>query len=237
MKVKKSRGSNEPIKIDLGSSEEIVIKPKTKVGLYDTYDFYAAQHQKREGWDPNFRFRYYDDVGLGVNQDVIDEVPSEFYELYNRFLHLGFIHEIGDSCVMMSCLLRRILRLHGFAASIKQVNGFFINSERNKKSTIGLKNTSGYQESGMIDAHVVCVCQGYVLDFALLPLHHKFGLTTPRAIIGLDVESDDYQDVGNDNYMAWQTVKPQHPLIKHTIYEHKSHEIGFSKEYFRHYQF
>lgn len=219
---------------------EVIIKPKRKNKLFHNYDRYngAPESQRREGWTPGFQIHWPEDLGLGIESSINkQEIPSQLLEIYTRFVKIGFINEIGNQCTLMSSLLRRILRLHGFSAYNKQVVAYWAREDRGQQATVGLPSYTGATAENSIDAHMITYCNGYVLDFALGGIHSAFGATAPRALIGLDVISDEYQDFGISGQCAWVDVRPQHPIIKHWLYEQKQAEIHLSKEYFRKYRF
>ena len=220
---------------------EVIIKQKRKIDPYNGFTINPAQHLVRHGWNKAFNYNWPEDVGLGIETSIDrSQLPSQFQEIYDRFLELGFINEFGTHCVLMSCILRRILRLHGFNAYTRQVICYWENEERGQRVVIGVPDGRGQDDptiEGSIDAHMAVFCEGYVLDFALSNLHYKYGLMAPRALIGLDVESDEYQEFGLAGSCAWSNVKPQNPIIKHWRLEQKPVEMDLTRQYFRKYQF
>ena len=212
---------------------------KRKISIYDSYgDRGPDNHLSREGWNKAFNYLFPEDVYLGIETSIERSVmPSQFQEIYKRFYNLGFIYNYGNQCILMSSLLRRVLRLHGFQSSSKQVICWWAKDEKGQKATVGVGNSPSSITPGSIDAHMVATCQGFILDFALSPINSLYGATAPCALIGLDNKSDEYQDFGISGQAAWQDVSPQHPIVKHWRLEQKSIEIELTKEYFRKYQF
>lgn len=216
------------------------MKPKKRIGAYDGRFNNPAQHLSREGWVKNFQYNYPEDVGLGINLSINKQDISVYQEIFHRFLILGYINSYSTSCVLIASVLRRILRLHGIPAHMKQVICYWENETKGYKSSIGVSDQRGTPittEKGTIDSHVVVSSNGYILDFGQGSIHQQFGLLAPRASIGLDVLSDEYQDMGLSGLVAWTDVKPENPLIRHWRLEQKSLELEMVQEYFRHYQF
>lgn len=226
--------------IQIPNNAELIIKTAPKKRKVVGYDGYARApaHLQREPWNTAFRFSWPEDTNLGIESSIDrNKLPSQFEEIYDRFIKLGFIEQFGTHCVLMSSVLRRILRLHGYQAYTKQVVAYWNKEEKGQMATVGLPAYSGASAENTIDAHMIVYCQGYVLDFALKPLCDAFGATAPKALIGLDIKSDEYQDFGLMGNCAWIDVSPMHPIIKHWRYEQKVAEIDFTRQYFRKYQF
>ena len=220
---------------------EVIIKQKRKIDTYDSFSNNPAEHLIRHGWDKGFDLKWPSDVGLEIESSIDrNELLSQFQEIYMRFLNMGLINEFGTHCILMSSILRRILRLHGYNAYMRQVICYWENEERGYRSVIGVPDRRGNGETtieGSIDAHVVVACEGYILDFTLSHLQNKYGSCAPRALIGIDQESDEYQDFGVLGIAAWTDVKPVTPIIKHWRFEQKPIEMDITRQYFRLYQF
>ena len=218
-----------------------VVKSRLKINQYDNYINNPATHLVRYGWDTAFNFKFPEDYGLGIANDIDrSKLPSYMQEIYMRFVNLGFIEQYGDHCILMSCVLRRILRLHGFQSSAKQVICYWANEEKGQATKFGLLDQRGPGnpvEYGSIDAHMAVSCDGYVLDFSLKNLQNDFGYIAPRALIGVDQKSDEYQDFGISGQAAWVDVKPQNPIIKHWRLDHHQLEHELTKQYFQVFQF
>lgn len=196
------------------------------------------EHLIREGWNQAFHFRWPEDVNLGIAAEVDQEqMPSQFQEIFARFLKLGFIESYGDQCILMSCVLRRILRLHGFEAYARQYVLYWEKPEKGQELHIG--GFDNMAPTGSIDAHMAVSVNGYILDFSGKPIMDRYGATAPRAFIALDEPKyfNDYQDFGMHGKACWTPARPQNPIIKHWRYNQKDIEIDLSKEYFSKYQF
>lgn len=204
---------------------------------YDSYNN-TAEHLRRRNWYKAFRFAYPEDIYLGISKGIDpNKIPSQFFEIYSRFWELGFIDNHGDQCVLMACTLRRILRLHGFKANARQMICYWEKESKGQKVCIGSYNNMNTQEPGTIDTHMAVEVDGYILDFALSPINQLYGATAPRALIGIDSKTDNYQDFGISGQAVWVDVKPQHPIIKHWRLKHKALEMDLVNRYFEVYQF
>lgn len=229
--------------VSLGETEnaEIFLKPKRRVNDYESFSNNPPEHLVRHGWDTSFNFSWPEDYGLGIESSIDrSKMPSQFQEIFLRFVNLGFIDEYGGSCVLMSAVLRRILRLHGFAAHTKQAICYWNNEGKGQKVKVGLANQHGPlpgPSGAAVDLHMITTCEGYVLDFSLKPVQSIFGYIAPRALIGLDRISDEYQDFGIGGEAAWVDVKPQNPIVKHLRLEQRDIEHALTRDYFRVYQF
>lgn len=229
--------------VPLGETEnaEIFLKPKRRISEYESFSNNPPDHLVRHEWNTAFNFKWPEDYGLGIETSIDrNKMPSQFQEIFFRFLNLGFIDQYGGNCVLLSSVLRRILRLHGFAAHTKQVICYWNNDEKGQKIKIGLANQNGALPApagNNVDLHMVTVCDGYVLDFSLKPVQSTFGYIAPRALIGLDQISDEFQYFGISSEAAWVDVNPQNPIIKHLKLEQYDIERAMTKEYFRVYQF
>jgi len=225
---------------ELPQDSEIIIKPKKRIGAYDAFNNNPSDHLKRVGWTPNFNFNWPEDVGLGIEKSINRKEISKFQEIYFRFLNLGIIDQWGTHCILMSSVLRKVLAHHGIKSKIKQVVSYWQNEEKAQVSIIGAVNGRGNNtelNKDTIDTHVVVVSNGYILDFAMSSIHYQFGLTSPRACIGIDTNTDEYQDFGIAGECAWEYSSSKHPIIKHWQLEQKPLEQEIIRHYFREFQF
>lgn len=219
------------------NTPNVIVSGKKKITDYDGYST-SARHLQRESWNKAFNFKWPEDIYLGISSDIDkNEMPSQFQEIYQRFWNLGFINDYGNQCILMSSVLRRILRLHGFNASQKQMICYYEKENKGQKITIGTHMPIDPTDDQTIDTHVAVSVSGYILDFALSPINYMFGATAPKALIGLDVTSNEYQDFGISGAAAWSDVKPSHPIIKHWRLSNKNLEMELTKKYFEKYQF
>ena len=192
---------------------------------------------KRISWTPNFKYAEPRDWGLAIPTNIPqEEIPCELLEIWSRFFNIGFIHNYGAECVLMSKILRRILRLHGFEAYTRQVVFMFENDERGWR----VQNGGEHQivEEGTIDVHMVVVCNGWILDFAQQHMQKRFGMLAPIGFIGPDDPDTyfgnmiDYGEVGN---ATWIPKRPLNDHVRHIVYNNKQEEMGASQEYFHYY--
>lgn len=230
---------SQSIKIPEGS--ELLIKPPPKkVSPYDGFSNNLAKHLVRESWTKDFNIKFPEDVALGIEKNIDRKEISKFLELYKRFSMLGWINNYGMQCVLMSTLVRKILAYHGIKSSIKQVTCYWQNERKNQTQIIGSSNYNGdgsIRLEDSIDAHVVVFSNGYILDFSMLSVHYKFGMVAPKACIGFDQESDNYQDFDLAGECAWVQVQPMHPIIKHWRFTQRPQVQELISEYFKKYQF
>lgn len=193
---------------------------------------------KRERWTPNFQIKFPEDWGLALEEGIRDSIPSELLEIYTRFYKLGYIGSNGSQCVLMSSLLRRILRLHGFQTTTKQVILYYEHEEKQKYMTIG-----GHMfdtKPNEIDVHIVTIVDDkWLLDFAAMPISDTFGHVYPIAFIARsNIWTDEWQNFGNLHGKAtWVRSHPVHPMIKHFKFENHDLEKQLTKQYFRQYEF
>ena len=192
---------------------------------------------QRTIWTPGFSIKHPENLSLAITKEIpLDQIPSEFQEIYSRFYHLGFIDNAGHTCIFMANLLRRILRLHGIEAYTRQVIQYWENEDRGVTMNVGMGQE--YLKENQVDTHVVVVSKGFVLDFARTELFHKYGPLNPKAFIGAwDDWENKYQDFGFHGKACWTSSYPRHPMIKHATYENKQEEIKWSKHYFKTYAF
>jgi hypothetical protein len=195
-------------------------------------------HLVRLGWNQAFFFKWPEDINLAISKEVdTNKMPSQFQEIFARFLNLGFIREYGNQCVLMSSVLRRVLRLHGFEAYARQYVLYWEKPDKGQELHIG--GFDNMAETGEIDAHMAVAVGGYILDFSARPIMERFGATAPQAFIAVDDAkfNNDYQDFGLHGQACWTPARPLNPIIKHWRYNQKDLELDLSKEYFAKYQF
>ena len=198
-----------------------------------------ASHLTRIGWNRNFSIDFPEDISLAIANNLDkSKIPNEYLELYYRLYHMGIVNHIGSRCVLMASVVRRILRLHGHPASLKQMVLYWENDRKGHRMIIG--GHSDFSPEGEIDAHVVVTCNNYILDFSTSPLFYSFGVLSPRAIIA-NASSDlynEYQDLGElHGKVSYTQAMPQHPILKHWRFDQKAEEMEIVKEYFKQYQY
>ena len=196
-----------------------------RINLTDRHDF-----QHKVLFDPL-------DVALGINNSIDkDTIDQRILDVYLRFYYMGFIHDHGDKCFLMSYLLRRILRLHGIEAHVKQVTLYYSNKERGWLQTVG--EPMNITHRGAVDSHAVVFTKDLLLDFSLInPIHYAFGVRSPTALIGLsdNAYNDVEQDFGEMGQAVY-TTRRFHKHTKHIIYENRSFELELTKKYFEKYR-
>ena len=179
-----------------------------------------------------------EDIGLAIPANMsVDDIPDKFIELYLRFYHMGFINECGTSCVFMSSLLRRIMRLHSIPASMQQVILYWRNDVKGYHLLIGSPREDAEMEQSKIDLHMVVKSGDWLLDFAASPLHYRYGYTAPRAIImpwTKDMQRH-YVDLGIGGKASYVVNELPHPRLKNWMYSQRAEVIEFSKKYFEKY--
>lgn len=192
---------------------------------------------RRISWTPNFKYTDSRDWGLALPKDISqEEIPCELLEIWSRFFNMGFIQNYGGECVLMSKILRRVLRLHGFEAYTRQVVFMFENEERGWRVQTGAEHQ--IVQEGMIDVHMVVVCQGWILDFAQARLQKRFGMLAPIGLIGPDDSKTYFGDMINYGEIGNATWMPRRPLndhVRHIVYQNKQEEMGASMDYFNYY--
>lgn len=178
-----------------------------------------------------------EDYGLAIQEDIdFATMDHKILQVFARFHNDGIIHNNGDKCFFMSLLLRRILRLHGIEAHVRQVIHFYSNLDRGWQQIIG--EPMNITHSGVIDSHMVVVTKNYILDWAVIkPIHWAFGMKAPLAFIGKNDESlwDEEQKFKNYGSVVWQRRR-EHRDTKNLIFENKDGVIDFTKEYFNKYR-
>ena len=199
--------------------------------------------QKRDNWASRSHVMYPEDIGLAIPLDMtVDDVPDKFLELYYRFYVNGYINNFGTSCVLQSALLRRIMKLHGLPATLKQVILYWKNDRKGQHMIVGHPHdisTIASAKETEIDTHMVVMSDGWILDFAASPLHYSYGYTAPRGIImpWTDETSKKYIDLGIAGGASYIENKIPHPDLKYIRLSQKQDEIKFTKEYFERYAF
>ena len=198
------------------------------------------EHMIRHPWGPRFNITYPEDVSLAISNEVdrSSEVCQHVEEIYSRFYRAGMIDVHNHECVIMSCVLRRILRLHKHQAKIKQVVLHYNRPIKGQTLSIGQPNNQ--LNTHEIDLHVVVECEGLIIDFAALSVMSTFGVTAPRAFIGsADAKwYNEYQEFGDLHGQAcWTPSNPVHPMLKHWRYKQKQQEIEIVREYFERFAF
>lgn len=201
--------------------------------FFDNWKSKTGDGHKRYQFTPSFSI-VPEDYSLAT--DCLADIPSVILETFSRFYRVGWIAEHGDKCFLMSHLLRRILRLHGVEAHVKQLSLAYEKKDRGWYCEIG--GFSDRITAGEIDSHMVCLADGFILDLALLrPIHYEFGAMAPVACITkYDPEKfGEFVDTGFFGSFCYSPRSP-HPLTKHWVYEQRDHEKQLVQEYFKIYK-
>lgn len=177
------------------------------------------------------------DYALGVSKSIdINTMDQRLLQVYVRFWNEGYIHRHGDKCFFMSHLLRRILRLHGIEAHVKQVTLFYSHKDKGWRQVVG--EPMNITHGGSVDSHCVVITDKYLLDFSLLtPIHWAMSVQAPAALIGKSthLDNDVEQDFGKMG-QAIYTVRRPHRHTKHIVYEEREGVLEYTKKYFEKYR-
>lgn len=162
-----------------------------------------------------------------------DDIPTKILQTYVRFYKIGWIHEYGNQCFLMSHLLRRVLRLHGIEAHTKQMTLEYKNDDRGWFQEVGVP--SNITHEGEIDTHMVVVTKDLILDFSIRnSIHWAFGAMAPLGII---VKNDPslYGEHQNTGFFGLVSYAPRthHRLTKNVVFEQRDLERDLVKSYFK----
>ena len=183
-------------------------------------------------------------IPFGTLKDIMPEdrslaiagtPPAELCEIWYRFVGFNWHINHSSACIFNSYLLRRILKMHGFSCSVKQVIGFYHNPKRNWTYEVG--NKAENQDAivtGEIDTHAVVVSNGWILDFSMYRLYQKFGNTAPQAII-VPEEYDKWHDIGITGHIMYKT-RDIHLDTKNELLTFKTGILESSQQYFHFYK-
>lgn len=178
-----------------------------------------------------------EDYGLAIQEDIdFATMDHKILQVFARFYNDGIIHNSGDKCFFMSLLLRRILRLHGIEAHVRQVTHFYANIDRGWKQIIG--EPMNITHSGVIDSHMVVVTKEYILDWAIIkPIHWAFGLKSPIAFIGKNSDElwDNEQKFNNYGSVIWQRRR-DHRDTKNLVFNSRDDVLEETRGYFSKYK-
>lgn len=145
------------------------MKPAT--AIYKTQTFNTSDTTKPEDW------------GLAVCSDYAKSGAWEYQQLWQRFVNMGWAEQHGHKCLFTSYLLRRIMRIHGFPAAVKQVWMQYQKPERGWSTTVGRPGDDTPGDQLSIDTHAVVVSDGWILDFSQINIHRGYGQLAPKAFI------------------------------------------------------
>ena len=206
--------------------------------MHNNKEHYGPHGTKRDEWRRDFSLDDPLDWGLAIPDNIKQkDIPTELLQIFSRFYHEGLIQRYGGSCVIMANLLRRILRLHGIEAFSRQT--IFQYENRNKGWKVQTGTDRDIVPEGKVDVHMVCVSQGFVLDFAQTPLHQQYGMQAPICFIGLD-DPNSYngpmQNFGKYGVANWHVKRPKNDFVRHILYNNRELILKETKEYFYRYK-
>lgn len=205
--------------------------------MYNAKEDFGPKGIKRLDFTKNFTIEDPKDWGLGIPLSVnISNIPSEILEVYTRFWQRGYINRYGNQCVFMSRLLRRVLRLHGIPAHLRQVVFMYEHPGRGWKLQMG--GDDNFVHENKVDVHQVVVSQGWILDFSLNILYFDYGMQAPIALIGQDDVNTVFgpmQRFGDYGNATWIPRRPYNDYVRHLAFERRAEELEVTRDYFNYY--
>ncbi len=187
--------------------------------IFETEPFYFDHQMQPE------------DRSLAVDDQ--DAIPLEFLELWYRFKYMGFIDRSGDQCIFLAYTLKRIMRLHGFPATVKQVVSYYENRKRGWKQNVGNQDQRSQPTAG-IDTHAVVLSRGFILDFARRPIYDWYGSMAPQAFI-VKERYDGWIDTGFFGRVKY-LPRLQHNETKNERILTRERMMNYTEEYFSRYR-
>jgi hypothetical protein len=179
-------------------------------------------------FDPNYDFDPLD-YSLSIADSIVnDDLDYRIPFIYCRLYEMDFPLYVGNQCILASCIVRRILRLHGIEAHIKQYKIEIKNDNR------GWDWRAGWSETvpgGQIATHQVVVTPDLIIDFSQLPFHKRFGASAPKGFIVR--RQDGWQNA--KNCRVRYTERENHIATKNLIWDQKETEMRWVKHYFNTY--
>jgi hypothetical protein len=172
-----------------------------------------------------------EDRSLAVNN--LEQIPLQYLEIWYRLYHHGIINQGGAHCIFMAYFLKRLMRLHGFSANVKQVIATYENPNKKWKYTVGAPDKKLSPRPG-IDTHAVVVSNGLILDFAQTPIKETFGSLAPKGFI-VEEKYNQWIDLGWWGRVRY-TQRNDHAETKNERILIKDDVIKLAKEYFKIYR-
>jgi len=166
-----------------------------------------------------------EDYSLAVGKDVVN-LDYRLVTVYCRMYQMDMLYEIGNQCILLSQILRRILRLHGIEAHIKQYEVDIKHPTKGWNAKVGHND---HEQGGMVATHQVVVTPEWILDFAQLPFQKRFGATAPRGFI-LNRQADVWHDAGPVKVRYRE--RPNHFATKNIVFDSRENEKWWTKKYF-----
>ena len=166
-----------------------------------------------------------DDYSLAVGKDVVD-LDYRLVTVYCRMYQMDMLYEIGNQCILLSQILRRILKLHGIEAHVKQYEVDIKHPTKGWNAKVGYND---HEQGGMVATHQVVVTPKWILDFAQLPFQKRFGATAPRGFI-VNRQADVWQDAGPVKVRYRE--RENHFATKNIVFDSRENEKWWTKRYF-----
>jgi len=175
-------------------------------------------------FDPDWDFSP-EDFSLAIGTDIQD-LDYRLSYVWTRMYHMDMLYNIGNQCILLSNILRRILRLHGIEAHVKQYEVDIKHKTRDWKAKVGHND---HTQGGMIATHQVVVTPKWILDFAQLPFQKRFGATAPRGFI-VNRTPDVWHEASN--CLVRYKERSNHPATMNVVYNCRDAEKYWVKNYF-----
>jgi len=189
--------------------------------------------QRLEPWTEDFRIDP-QDWSLGLSADVnYKDVDPRIFEIWKRFYDIGFLQDFGHQCILISALLRRILKMHGINARTEEIITKYSHDGRQWNQIIGIPEQITH--AGNVDTHRVVVSNGLILDWAHRDsIHRMFGAMSPRGFIGDYNKLDKVQELGFFGQVKWKQ-RETHPGTLNIDYYIREDVLHLTRMYFERY--
>lgn len=193
-----------------------------------TTDLSKSQAVETVTWEGSFSINP-EDRSLAVvtkQPNDMDSTPDRYLELWYRFQINGLDETLGDKCIAMSYLLRKIMVLHGFKATVQQVVAEYRHPDRRWANITGSE-----RGAGELNTHAVVVTNGWILDFAQLPLYKHFGAMAPKAIVARS-NFNTWQDLGFFGQVRYISRPIEHAETKNQRIQQRDTISEITRSYF-----
>ena len=186
-----------------------------------------------QGWTEDFKIDP-QDWSLAVSEDIdLKTIDPRILEIWKRFYDLNYLQDFGHQCILLSGVLRRVLRMHGIDASLKEVVTRYSHDKRQWNQIVGMPENITH--SGTVDTHRVVVSGNLILDWAQRDaIHRLFGAMSPRGFIGDATKFDKVQEVGFFGQAKWKVREP-HPSTRNIDFYIREDIIHLTRNYFQNY--
>jgi hypothetical protein len=179
-----------------------------------------------ENFDPQ-------DWSLAVAEHL-PAVDPRILEVYKRFYEMGWLDNYGDQCFLLSGVVRRILRIHGIEAHIKEMIVNYSHSKKQWNQQIGapMKITHG----GYVDTHRLVVTKDIIIDWAHRDsIYRPCGAMSPRGFIADRNMLREEQQFGFFGRAKW-ALREGHQGSQNINFLLRSSELNLTREYFEKYK-